>query len=1111
MADVEETRTLSKPPRRHRKKKTNSTLSAEASTFSPPVATPPNNDGLSHNRIDNATREDNPSRGNGRGRGPRRRGNNMVRPDRSTVATPRDQLHAAQQFNAQIKAARPRARTLEDDTIEAESIMERIQIAMARNSYECAICCDIIKRHEEVYEDQNCWAVFHLGCIKEWAGRALKPLSGPSQDHWRCPSCQFKNTEMPGMYSCWCTKVIRPDVSKLAPHSCEQTCGKARSAMCPHPCSLQCHPGPCTPCNQLGPLQQCYCGKNKTQKRCVDTNYESGSWSCLENCGEIMPCDKHTCPRTCHPGLCGACEIVEIVSCYCGKDTKGIKCCDEGDSRTGFTDAGETVLGFYTCAKKCNREFDCGQHQCQKSCHTRARTETVKCPLSTDLITTCHCGKSTLADLDITRQKCTDPIPSCEQICNKPLACGHTCQGYCHSGTCAECAVEVNVPCQCGSSRVTSTCQDMQLGLQPSCDRVCRTQLSCMRHICSNVCCSGLTLAQSRVSRRPKGRQAAQQAARYEELEAEHLCTKQCGKSLTCGNHSCDALCHAGPCPTCLLASFDDLTCHCGRTAITAPVACGTRPPPCQYQCTRTPACGHPQVSHHCHLDDADCPRCPYLVSRLCMCGKSMVKNQPCWKTNTSCGQVCGTLLSCGTHTCQKRCHPAGACEETCTQTCGKLRSGCGHACAEVCHSSECPQDAAHPCQAKIQATCACGTIKMMVKCNAQSSDPATLPSRQLSCTDYCAIIERNKKLSSALGIAEDHKPVEATIYPDALLSYFKDNKIWCTSIESQFLAFFKSDARVRNFKPMRSDLREFIHALSEIWGFTSESMDEEPKRSVQIGKMRASSVPTKSLAQSLVTPRARQTEQAQLQQLQQKRSGAGYNAVLLSDLAHGLTKDELAPLLSGVSDKFDFDMDFMHGSSQASSSVTPVGEKADDEHDGKPDDDDDDENVRDKSSNIHDNQLSNVAVYRDDDDDVRVLLRPTPPTASGAWTTTSASSHPPLTTTGMDAALVSLRKDIRTRVSGVCGRVELCWVGRAGAVEYTDTTPRRSGALGPGATIGAGAGAGAGVGVGAAVGGWVSVPGVEGRVTGPNARKSKVVSSPANPFAALSRLDSKE
>ena len=107
----------------------------------------------------------------------------------------------------------------------------------------------------------------------------------------------------------------------------------------------------------------------------------------------------------------------------------------------------------------------------------------------------------------------------------------------------------------------------------------------------------------------------------------------------------------------------------------------------CQYACARPPPpCGHPKTAHPCHESES-CPPCPYLTTRACACGKDpAVKHVRCSQDRVSCGQICGTLLPCGFHTCDKSCHKPGECEP-CAQTCNKPKRICRHPCTAQCHA----------------------------------------------------------------------------------------------------------------------------------------------------------------------------------------------------------------------------------------------------------------------------------------------------------------------------------------------------------------------------------------------------------------------------------------
>ena len=168
---------------------------------------------------------------------------------------------------------------------------------------------------------------------------------------------------------------------------------------------------------------------------------------------------------------------------------------------------------------------------------------------------------------------------------------------------------------------------------------------NCKRHSCARKCCPGEKKATARLAATRRNRE---QQRRAEDFEAEHLCIRVCGKELKCGSHNCTQLCHTGPCPGCLLAIFDDMSCACGQTVLYAPLPCGTRPPECRQPCLRAPPCGHPRVAHNCHLDDVACPKCPFLTEKRCMCGKEQLRNQPCWLEDVRCGRPCGKTLKCG-------------------------------------------------------------------------------------------------------------------------------------------------------------------------------------------------------------------------------------------------------------------------------------------------------------------------------------------------------------------------------------------------------------------------------------------------------------------------------
>ncbi|KAF2141781.1 uncharacterized protein K452DRAFT_198758, partial [Aplosporella prunicola CBS 121167] len=839
------------------------------------------------------------------------------------------------------KAPQPRKRRASKST--APDIATRIHEDVDNGQYECPICTNEVMRNSKMWSCRTCWTVFHLSCIKKWsknegsAASRQQEQNGemPPPRQWRCPGCNLPKDTLPNSFTCWCEKEFDPKpLAGLPPFSCGQTCSRDRimPKKCPHPCPEICHAGPCPPCTQMGPTQMCFCGKETSTKRCLDTDYENG-WSCGQVCGELMPCGEHFCERPCHEGLCGACEVRVDARCYCGQMEKAILCCDKNDekqsSRIHKSEADENIteqwVGLFECGNLCKRYFDCGKHQCEQHCHPQG-AEPSHCPRSPDVVSHCPCGKTELKHItDKARTSCEDRIPNCSKPCDKPLACGHSCPQVCHSGDCLPCLRIVPIRCRCGRTELSTVCHQ---GVEesPQCMRTCRVTLNCGRHECGEHCCPGEKKAAQRAANRRKPRRLDEAATRPVDdgWEAEHICTRPCGRLLKCGNHSCQELCHKGPCGSCREAIFDEISCDCGRTVLQPPLPCGTKPPPCRFQCGRPKACGHPQVVHNCHQDDESCPKCPFLTVKPCMCGKNILKNQPCWLADARCGEICGRKLKCGAHRCRKPCHKPGECEDagtSCQQACGKEKT-CGHPCSNTCHSPY-ACDESKPCQYKVLITCPCQHNKQEAKCLAMKDSKGNLE-KTLKCDDECARLERNRKLALALNVDPEAHKDDHIPYSAETLSLFQQNVQWAQTQEREFRVFATSPEEKRlRFKPMPSHQRAFLHALAEDFGLDSESMDPEPHRHVVIYKTpRFVAAPSKTVGecvrirynQRAITTTA--TAAAEPKKLKASNVvGDPYNGFLLSNPRFGLTIEELRAAVRHVLDAIagvQFDISFL-------------------------------------------------------------------------------------------------------------------------------------------------------------------------------------------------------
>ncbi|KYG50478.1 hypothetical protein M433DRAFT_139163 [Acidomyces richmondensis BFW] len=815
---------------------------------------------------------------------------------------------------------------------QAPDIATRTHEDIDHGYYECPICTGEVQRKSKIWSCHTCWTVFHLSCIKKWSSNAGSSAThNQAQDdalpsrQWRCPGCNLPKDTLPKNYTCWCEKELEPRAPVgLPPHSCGNTCGRERAKRCPHPCELICHSGPCPPCAHMGPTQLCFCGKHSVTKRCSETNYEGG-WSCGNICGKLMTCQMHTCMRPCHDGTCGPCEVRVPARCYCGQCEKEILCSEQGTPKKSIRPHASNQIeaiteiwtGLFNCGNLCDRFFDCGAHRCRQSCHAQQEQPT-HCPLSPDVVTHCPCSKTPLSELSQQpRRSCSDPVPSCSKPCGKILACGHICDQVCHVGDCPTCMKTVEISCRCSRTTSKTVCHQGKEE-PPQCMRICRTLLSCGRHSCDERCCPGESKGRERQISRRKARPLGSAPRVVDDgFEAEHICTRQCGRSLTCGLHTCFELCHKGPCPGCREAIFEEIFCNCGKTVLHPPLPCGTKAPPCKYPCGRTKRCGHPQVPHNCHGDDEECPKCPFLVQKRCLCGKHALKNQPCWLQDVRCGDICGKRLRCGSHFCRKPCHRSSDCEDAdikpCEQPCGKPKKICGHPDLEdKCHAPyACKED--KPCQSKIYITCLCQTQKQEMKCAASKHSEGN-SKKVLPCNDECARLERNRKLALALNIdpathveGGDHIP-----YSSDTLNLFAANPKWAQTQEREFRVFAASEGEKRlRFKPMRAQERAFVHALAEDYGFDSESMDPEPHRHVMIWKTpRFVSAPTKTLAEA---HRIKTSQRPLGTSANVSENEEPYNGYVIDSPRFGLTVDELKSELAQVAHPgVSFDIEFL-------------------------------------------------------------------------------------------------------------------------------------------------------------------------------------------------------
>ena len=610
----------------------------------------------------------------------------------------------------------------------------------------CLICLESIRQDDKIWNCRKCQVLLHFNCFSSWTQKqnALKKLS--EKPTYACPHCFDTKTQSELINTCFCGKKNEPKRKATQfPNSCRAVCERIYDN-CGHLCEAICHFGTCPPCNKTS-IKICYCGKSRREVICNKASPEGES--CEEVCGNLLNCKKHRCKKICHSGDCNKCEISELKKCVCGK-TEIYSLCGE----------------IASCKEICGKRMNCGNHFCSKICHKSGDCNT--CDSKTLGIINCKCGKkSTYELLHKEELGCLDEQPSCNQICDNKLPCGHNCTLICHTGPCS-CGNKVEKSCLCGRKEIQINCSSASDVIL--CNTICEIKLPCNKHKCLQECC---LLS-------PK----------------EHECKKICREVLSCGEHECGRKCHKGKCKPCDAKLSKPLVCACGAEVILPPVLCGTQIPTCERQCRKELPCEH-LCYYRCHF--GNCPPCEELVTKKCLCGNTTINKVKCSK-DVKCTSLCSNVMSCG-HFCSKICHKIGKCEDErkemrnilkleaikesnslkmaqsfgCCLPCGKKRKDCNHLCDALCHPEiDCPIT---ECTVICKATCSCGCLNAQIPCH--------LVAIPIPCTDQCKNYKRFRALYDAEAGFND------SYYSQALVNFASSNHKLLKSTEDKINVLF--------------------------------------------------------------------------------------------------------------------------------------------------------------------------------------------------------------------------------------------------------------------------------------------------------------------------------
>lgn len=220
----------------------------------------------------------------------------------------------------------------------------------------------------------------------------------------------------------------------------------------------------------------------------------------------------------------------------------------------------------------------------------------------------------------------------------------------------------------------------------------------------------------------------------YQEWLVPHSCGMMCQKPLEtlCG-HKCTILCHPGKCPSC--PQTIQVSCKCCKSPIKT-IRCSQKFWNCSQKCTKLLSCGAHKCDGVCHGTN-ECPPCKERSLKKCHCGQKS-KEIKCEQESWSCEKLCKQLLSCGVHSCEKKCHAAecgecpfgterscfcgkqtftvAKCDESLLDSCGDTclkKLLCGHVCLSRCHKGECPS-----CNEQVEKKCRCGLTSKIFPCS---------------------------------------------------------------------------------------------------------------------------------------------------------------------------------------------------------------------------------------------------------------------------------------------------------------------------------------------------------------------------------------------------------
>jgi len=586
-------------------------------------------------------------------------------------------------------------------------------IDMCEGNLDCLICNDTINTKNEIWQCETCFNLLHLQCIKEWINKLNLDEKDKLDLKWTCPNCNtnyIQKTEP--VYDCYCGKYNKVcknsdfSVSNiLIPHSCGLICDKV---ICKHSkCFYPCHPGNHVTCNIIEKIS-CFCGKTTKEIPCLNPNKRV---LCNSTCEKKLYCGKHVCKVKCHEDEC--LNYIKNKQCQ--------ECLNEEKKKFSiFLEKLEKMIFVQTQQKVdlvnvLNDYIFEGQ---------------LPCKIHYEALKTENNLKFILKLIQVSGDRLADNIRKFIPICERAYENSCLCKSKATDTLC----YKLNYPHDLMDYLLRS--KQIEEPVQ-NCTKICNTKKTCKNHTCNRICCE---LRSKKIKNYS-----------LDDPNGYHICMLTCGKLLNCGIHNCHDFCHKSACKPCATIIRDKvLLCECGKTKLDPPYVCGSEPK-CNFPCSKERKCEH-ACKKTCHK--GDCGYCDDLTFKQCKCGKEVVKNVVCGDTNIPrCGKPCYEILECNVHFCQEICHIHNNSSDYknkdnyCGSVCGREYQLCEHTCPRLCHGeSDCNE---FNCLASVKIFCLCKINSKMVKC----IDLKKVENKQeelISCNEECKKHEKLKRIELA-------------------------------------------------------------------------------------------------------------------------------------------------------------------------------------------------------------------------------------------------------------------------------------------------------------------------------------------------------------------------